>query len=81
MTKFTKKISLTELQDIKNNIPDYDHTPLRAEYTSTGEIIYIETEDELLKSVLTVKGFVEEIEIMMISGPTVLQSIKNVLNL
>jgi len=47
----------TEIQQIHAEFPDYDITDLTAEYSTTGEIINIETTDKALIAYLKSKGF------------------------
>ena len=59
MSKFTKVRTLTELEDLKQSFPNYDKTELKAEYTTDGKIIFIETKNTALKAILRAKGFTE----------------------
>lgn len=52
----------SELQDIKKKFPDFDNTQLIAEYSPSGEILRLETDDVNLQTVMKNNGFKEKIK-------------------
>lgn len=59
MNKFTKPRPKTELEQLKDAIPNYDKIKLKARIDSNGNIISIETSDVNIKNKLLSMGFTE----------------------
>ena len=58
--RFSKLRAKTELQQLKENFPNYNTTKLNAEYDMQGNIISIETTNPGLKAALLAMGFIQE---------------------
>lgn len=56
---YSKNRPEIELERIKRLFPNYDKTPLEAEYTTDGKIIKITTSNVALQAILRTEGFIE----------------------
>ena len=56
--KLTKSRPKTEIEQIREDIPNYDQIPLKAKYDRMGNVLKIETEDIALQNYLKSKGFI-----------------------
>ena len=56
---YSKNRAETEIEKIRRMFPNYDKTELRAEYTTDGKIIKIETDNTALQAILRAEGFSE----------------------
>ena len=59
--KLTKARPKTELEELKEQFPNYDTIGLKAEYDGKGNLISIETDDSTLINLLKSKGFTESL--------------------
>ena len=55
--KLSKTRKKTEIEELKEEFPDYDKTELEAEYDINGNVISIETKDPDLIKLLKSKGY------------------------
>jgi len=60
MTHFASSIRETQLEKIKRLFPDYDTTPLIANYNLSGRILTIQTENLALIDVLQREAMIED---------------------
>jgi len=79
--KYTKDRPLTEIEQIKQSVPNFDAIPLKMISNAKGEILKLETDNIELQTVMRSYGFDEneiKAEIVTISLVT---KIKNLFNL
>jgi len=55
--RLTKTRTKTEIEDVRVQFPNFDEIKLKAEYTTQGKIIFLETNDGPLIAFLRSKGF------------------------
>jgi len=82
LTTYVKERPLTEIEELKKLIPDFDKTPLKMKSSTKGEIIELTTDNTPLQTAIKSLGFRDKsagkIEIITTTLTTKIKNLFNV---